>query len=106
MRFWNAQLIVKNIKPHSHGKSQRSEIFVNKGGGAEAERSNARQGIARNLPRAQPLKSQHSEIFVNKGGGAEAEASNARQGIAKNLPRAQPLKPQRGGLHKPRTKNT
>jgi len=70
MRFWNAQLIVKNIKLQTHGKSQ------------------------------------HSEIFVNKGGGAEAETSNARQGIAKNLPRAQPLKPQRGGLHKPRTKNT
>ena len=85
---------------------------MKKGGGAEAETSNACQGIARNRTRAQPLKlqthgkSQRSEIFVNKGGGAEAETSNARQGIAKNLPRAQPLKPQRGGLHKPRTKNT
>ena len=79
---------------------------MNKGGGAEAERSNARQGIAKNLPRAQPLKSQHSEIFVNKGGGGEVETSNARQGIARNRTRAQPLKPQRGGLHKLRTKNT
>ena len=79
---------------------------MNKGGGAEAETSNARQGIAKNLPRAQPLKSQHSEIFVNKGGGGEVETSNARQGIARNRTRAQPLKPQRGGLHKLRTKNT
>ena len=39
---------------------------MNKGGGAEAEASNARQGIVKNLPRAQPLKSQQSEIFVNK----------------------------------------
>ena len=30
--------------------------FREQGGGAEAEASNARQGIARNLPRAQPLK--------------------------------------------------
>ena len=81
-----ARVIITNIKPQTHGKSQRSEIFVNKGGGAEAEASNARQGIAKNRPRAQPLKawfsdaqliiliikpqthgkSQRSEIFVNK----------------------------------------
>ena len=59
--FSDAPLIVKNIKPHSHGKSQRSEIFVNKGGGAEAEASNARQGIARNRSRAQPRKAWFSD---------------------------------------------
>ena len=46
--------IIKNIKPQTHGKSQRNEIFVNKDGGAEAETSNARQGIVRNRPRAKP----------------------------------------------------
>ena len=38
-------MIIKNIKPQTHGKSQRSEIFVNKGGGAEAEASNARRAL-------------------------------------------------------------
>ena len=28
--FWNAQIFIKNIKLQTHGKSQRSEIFVNK----------------------------------------------------------------------------
>ena len=37
--FWNAQLIIKNIKPQTHGKSQRSEIFVNKA--AEPRRKRA-----------------------------------------------------------------
>ena len=37
--FWNAQLIIKNIKPQAHGKSQRSEIFVNKA--AEPRRKRA-----------------------------------------------------------------
>ena len=40
-----ARVIITNIKPQTHGKSQRSEIFVNKGGGAEAEASNARRAL-------------------------------------------------------------
>ena len=41
--------------------------FREQGGGAEAEASNARQGIATNLPRAQPLKARFSDaqlIFI------------------------------------------
>ena len=30
MRFLLLRVIIKNIKPYTHGKSQRSEIFVNK----------------------------------------------------------------------------
>ena len=56
-----ARVIITNIKLYTHGKSQRSEIFVNKGGGAEAEASNACQGIARNRSRAQPRKAWFSD---------------------------------------------
>ena len=64
-RFSDAQLII--IKPYTHGKSQRSEIFVNKAAEPSAEASNARQGIARNQTRAQPLKARFSDaqlIFI------------------------------------------
>ena len=56
------------MKPHFSRKIAAKRDFREQGGGAEAEASNARQGIATNLPRAQPLKARFlpfsSDYFI------------------------------------------
>ena len=53
--------IYEKYKTTDSRKIAAERDFREQGGGAEAEASNARQGIAKNRPRAQPLKAQFSD---------------------------------------------
>ena len=53
--------IYNKYKTATSRKIATKRDFREQGGGAEAEASNARQGIAKNRPRAQPLKAQFSD---------------------------------------------